>query len=165
MNIVLEDITEKNVGEITGIYNHYVLNTTASYAIEPVTVGGFLDYYKINDKKTLSKAIIADGVIAGFCLFKPFDAKKEAFDHVREYTVYISPDYCGKGVGKRVYNMMEKYLPEMGTTVVLAVVCAENTASCRMFESVGFSLSGTLRNVGIKFGRYLDLRYYQKDYR
>mgnify|MGYP003330549448 CR=1 FL=1 len=50
MNIVLEDITEKNVGEITGIYNHYVLNTTASYAIEPVTVGGFLDYYKINDK-------------------------------------------------------------------------------------------------------------------
>ena len=164
MDITLEELNEKNSREIVDIYNYYVLNSVATYGITPMTVDEFYDYYKLNDVRTMAKAIAADGTVIGICLLKPFDQKKEAFDRTCEYTVYIHPDYCGKGIGKIVYGMTEKLIAGMNITTVLAVVCAENTASRKMFESVGFECSGILRRVGFKFGRYLDLCYYQKFY-
>lgn len=162
--IGFEDITDENRSAVTDIYNYYVTNTTASYAIEPVTPKEFTDYYKISDSRTLSKAVTVSGEVVGFFVLKPWNPNKRAYEHTYEFTEYLKNGFCHKGVGSAAYRYAEKYIAEKGIKAVMAAICSENEASCRLVESLGFEKCGHLKNVGQKFGRNLDLYYYEKMY-
>lgn len=164
MEICLEEITKNNVKDILSVYNYYVLNSTATFGTEELTEGEFLKYYKIGEEKTISKAVSVDGKTIGFSLLKPWNSSKKAYENTYEYTIYLHPDYCGKGIGKKVYNLTEKYVLERNINVVIAVICAENALSYKTFEYLGFEKCGTIKKIGKKFGRYLDMLYYEKIY-
>lgn len=158
------ELTESNCGEAVDIYNYYVLETTVSYNTEPVSVTEFVNYYQLENPLTIAYNILCHDRIAGFCILKPWNAKKQAYRQTYEFTIYISKEVCHKGFGSKAFRFMEEKAMERNLVVIMAGLSADNVSSCKMLESVGFTQCGFLQKVGNKFGKFLDLYYYQKVY-
>jgi phosphinothricin acetyltransferase len=77
-------------------------------------------------------------------------------------TIYLKPEYTGKGVGSRALEFLEKVAVEKKFHVLLAIICGENEQSINLFMRRGFEKCGHYREVGRKFGRLLDVVSYQK---
>lgn len=156
------ELTRENTSSALEIYNFYVMNTTATYGTVPLSLEEFISYYQIENPKSFSYLVIDNGNVVGFCLLKPWNAKKEAYDHTYEATMYFAKDFCGKGYGKRAFEFLEKKALETDIFVIMAGVCGENGASNGLCEKMGYEKCGHLKKVGFKFGRFLDILYFEK---
>lgn len=160
--ITFEKMTGMNAKGASDIYNYYVENSTATYGSETVTCEGFSAYYQLDNPITEAANIYVDKKLAGFCMFKPWNAKKEAYRHTYEYTIYLDRDYVNMGLGKEAYKYLMGKTADRDIYVIMAGICSENKGSMKLAESLGFEKVGHLKNVGEKFGRMLDLVYYEK---
>ena len=100
--------------------------------------------------------------ICGFCYLGQF-RKKEAYDISAEVTLYIKPDFTGKQIGVDILAFMEKVAKNVGLKNLVGVITSENTGSIKLFEKCGYFKVGHLKNIGVKFGRALDVVSYQKE--
>lgn len=156
------ELTKENASLASDIYNYYVVNSTATYGTVPLSVDEFVSYYQIENPKSFSYLIMEDGKAIGFCLLKPWNAKKEAYDHTYEATMYFDKDYCKKGYGRRAFEFLEKQASKEDIYVILTGVCSDNGASAGLCEKMGYELCGHLKKVGVKFGKFLDILYFEK---
>jgi L-amino acid N-acyltransferase YncA len=102
----------------------------------------------------------ASGEVAGFAyasVYRP----RPAYDQTREVSVYLAEEARGQGTGTALYAELLDRLRRAGTHTALAVVALPNDASVRLHESFGFTHTGTLREVGRKFDRWIDTAFYQ----
>ena len=81
---------------------------------------------------------------------------------VAEVTIYLKPEYFGKGIGREVLLQMEQKALEVSIVVLMGIITAENEASVKLFERMGYEKCGHFKQVGEKFGRILDVVAYQK---
>jgi phosphinothricin acetyltransferase len=86
---------------------------------------------------------------------------RPAYARTRETSIYLAPDAVGIGLGRLLYSQLLALLRADGMHLAVAVVAEPNPASIALHESIGFELVGTLREVGRKFGRWVDTRWYQ----
>ena len=99
--------------------------------------------------------------MVGYVCFECYRARA-AYDRTAELTIYLDPDFLGGGVGKQALSFIEKRAKQAGMICLIGVVCGENERSCRLFESCGYEKCAHIRDAGIKFGRRLDIVFYQK---
>lgn len=90
--------------------------------------------------------------------YRPHDG----FRYTVEHSIYISADNRGKGVGKLLMQELINSAKKLGFHAIIAGIDAENTKSCEFHEDFGFEEVGRLKEVGYKFGRWLDLVFMQK---
>ena len=109
-----------------------------------------------------SFVVIVDEKIIGFCYIGQF-RKKEAYDISAEITLYIKHNFTGKKIGVEMLTFMEKVAKEVGIKNLIGVITSENLGSLKLFERCGYFKCGHLKNIGIKFGRALDVISYQKE--
>lgn len=162
-NITFEKLTD-NIDEAVEIYNYYMLNTTACYSMKALTKDEFTDYYHVYDPHTKSFAVKVDGDVAGFILLKPWNLAKEAYRQTYEFTIYLKKEYCKMGLGTKAFQYMEEQIKYDDIAVIMAGLSCDNVASAKLMESQGFEKCGHFKKMGKKFGKYLDLCYYQKLY-
>ena len=86
---------------------------------------------------------------------------RPAYSSTRETSVYLAPDTVGQGLGRLTYSHLLSQLRADGIHCAVAVVAEPNPASVALHESLGFELVGILREVGRKFDRWVDTRWYQ----
>jgi phosphinothricin acetyltransferase len=98
--------------------------------------------------------------VLGFAYSSAF-RPRPAYARTRETSIYLAPDAVGRGVGRRLYAHLLGQLREDGVHCAVAVVAQPNPASTALHEALGFELVGTLREVGRKFDRWVDTRWYQ----
>ena len=161
MDISFEEMREEFLPKVREIYNYYVLNSTATFHIDPVTDEEMREivYHQRNLYRTF---VILDGQeVCGYCIMAPFK-KREAYDCTAEITVYLSCDYSGKGVGSLAVKHIEQYARERGIHSLIAIICGENIASIKTFEKNGYEKCAYYKEVGMKFGRKLDVVCHQK---
>jgi L-amino acid N-acyltransferase YncA len=103
----------------------------------------------------------AEGTVAGFAYSTAF-RPRPAYAHTRETSIYLAPDAVGRGRGTVLYTELLDRLRRDGMHVAVAVVAQPNPASVALHERLGFELVGTLREVGRKFDRWIDTRWYQR---
>lgn len=102
-----------------------------------------------------------DGVVVGYATSGPY-RPKPAYGHTRETTVYVAPGHQGLGTGRRLYDALLALLADDGVHVVVAAVAQPNDASMALHRACGFEVVGTMREVGRKHDRWIDLVWLQR---
>ena len=102
-----------------------------------------------------------DGQILGYVYCHPY-RERLAYQWSVEVTIYLAPAGQGKGLGRLLYETMEKLLCLQGVTMAYSCITVGNDHSIKMHEAVGYRLIGTFTNSGYKNGQWLDTVWLEK---
>lgn len=157
MNVRLAE--PKDLPAILEIYNHAVLNTTASYDYEPRDMKHRVAWYELHQKQELPVLVAENesGVIGWSSLSKYHD--RMGYRFTVEDSVYIAEQHRGKGVGKALLAPLIVAARERNLRAIIGAIDADNKASIRLHAGFGFELVGHFKKVGYKFDRWLDVVY------
>jgi phosphinothricin acetyltransferase len=159
--VKLIPVQEHDFTVIKDIYNHYVLNTTATFHTSPVTEDYLKSEIKISHPRYGAFIINYKDDAAGYCYLSQYK-KRQAYDRTAEITIYLKPQYTGKGIGSLALKRLEETAVMNGICVLIAVVSGDNGRSITLFERAGFERCAHFKKVGEKFGKILDVAAYQK---
>ena len=150
---------EADLPQLLEIYNHVILNTTAIYQYYPQTLETRKDWYatKIKDGYPVFVAE-SEGKVVGFSTYGPFRAWA-AYKYTIENSVYVLESQRGKGIAKLLVQPLIDSARQRGYHAIIAGIDASNAASIRLHASFGFEEVAHFRQVGYKFGRWLDLKF------
>jgi L-amino acid N-acyltransferase len=145
---------------ILEIYNEAVLNTTATYDYEPRSLLDRTEWFEEHERDDYPVFVAVDpsGSVAGWSALNRFHARK-GYQFTTENSVYVAADQRGKGVGKLLIPPLIEGARERGFHVILAGIDARNEASICLHARFGFQKVAHYREVGFKFGRWLDVIY------
>lgn len=162
MDIVIKRTEASDLPELLEIYNYEVLNGVATLDLNPKTMDDWTRWFAAHNKDNhpLYTAVYG-GKIAGYVSLSPY-REKEAYRSTVELSIYVSPDFRGRGIATA---MMEFILNEAKkderTHTVVSVITSGNAASTALHGKFGFEFCGCIAEVGMKFGRYLDIENYR----
>jgi 2-haloacid dehalogenase len=155
--------TSHDLGEITDIYNHYVLNTAATFDVDAVTARqrrGWFDHYRATGPYRLLVAT-RNGSVVGYAASSQFRAKP-AYSPSVEVTVYLAPEDAGLGIGSLLYQQLFADLRAENLRRAYAAIAAPNPASVALHRRFAFRDVGTLTQVGRKHGQWWDVLWMQR---
>ena len=147
---------EGDLAAINAIYNHYVLHCTCTYQITPETDAGRLAWWRAHDELHPVAVAEIDGAVAGWASLSRLH-EREAFARTVENSVYVRHDAQRRGIGRALLADSIKRARALGHHTIIAAISAEQTASIALHEAHGFVRVAHLREVGWKFGRWLDV--------
>jgi len=153
--------TEDDLEEILTIYNDIILTTTAVYDYEPHTIEMRKAWF--NTKKEQGFPVFVaeeDGRIAGLSSIGPF-RNWAGYKYTVENSVYVDAAQRGKGIGKLLMPPIIAAAKGLGMHAIVSGIDASNDASIRLHQSFGFVEVAHFKEVGFKFGRWLDLKFLQ----
>lgn len=143
------------------LYNAYVLTSTATFSIAPLSKGEMDHLLFTGLERFPSFAIIVNGEFSGYVMLNRYKPR-EAYDQTAEVTVYLDEFFHGKGIGSRAMAHIEQFAKEHDFRALLGVICAENESSIQMFDKLGYFQCAHFKEVGKKFDRLLDVVIYEK---
>ena len=136
---------------LLAIYNDEIEHGTATFDTRPLTL----------DERPLIVAEDDSGVL-GYASLSTFNSKS-AYDSSTELSVYVRKDARGRGIGRLLTERILQIAREdPATHRVYSLVTADNAASIALHRRLGFRLVGTITEAGTKFGRWLDVTYWEK---
>jgi L-amino acid N-acyltransferase YncA len=155
---------EADLEAIAAIYGHHVVNGTASFETEAPSIDEIGRRYRDIAQRGLPYVVAhRDGEVLGFAYAGPY-RPRPAYRFTVEDSVYIRPDCVGQGIGRCLLAVVVVACAEAGFKQMVAIIGdSQNTASIRLHQSAGFEHVGVLRNVGLKFDRWLDTVLMQKE--
>ncbi|MBB4400311.1 MULTISPECIES: GNAT family N-acetyltransferase [Rhizobium/Agrobacterium group] len=157
MSVQLRDATVDDLSGIMEIYNDAVLNTTAIWNDVLVDLENRKEWFAARKSRGFPVIVaILEGKVAGYASYGDWRAF-DGYRHTREHSVYVHKDARGHGIGKKLMQALIDHALGNDVHVLIAAIEAENTASIRLHESLGFRVVGRFSEVGTKFGRWLDL--------
>ena len=158
---MIRDATEHDLPAIRAIYNDAVLNTTAIWNEQPVDLANRQAWFSARQAQQYPILVTVDNdEVTGYASFgdwRPF----EGFRYSVEHSVYVRNDQRGKGLGPRLMQALIERARSCGKHVMVAAIESGNLASICLHERLGFVTTGQMPQVGIKFGRWLDLTFMQ----
>lgn len=159
MSLTIRSATTDDLPAITAIYNAAGVATTASYDLAPVTVEDRAEWLQAKQRRRFPVLVAVDGSsgkVVGFASYGPF-RDKAAYDSTVEHSVYVDADHRAGGVGRMLMKALLDHGRGQGIHVMVGVVDASNASSIAFHEQLGFVEAGRLREVGRKFGEWLDV--------
>ena len=157
----IQAATAQDARVIAEIYNEAVTSSTATFDLEPVSMESRVEWLAEHDDTHPVLVARRDGeVVAWGSLSSVSD--RAAWDATVEISTYVAPGHIGTGLGTLLGVELLDRARELGHHVVISRVCAENTASIRLTERLGFGHVGVMHEVGRKFGRWLDVVILEK---
>ena len=148
--------TSGDAGAILTIYNHFVTNTTATFDLEPRTFSEQLAWLESRSGAFPATVLVVDGIVAGFGSLSEFRPRL-AYRTTVENSVYVAPDAQGHGYGRLLLEDLIDRARAHGFHTMIARITGNNDASVALHERCGFTTVGTERQVGRKFGHWLDV--------
>ena len=145
-----------DAGRLAEIYNQYVLRTTISFETEEVTEAEMRSRIEAVSSAFPYFVYEYDGVVQGYCYAHPWK-ERAAYAKTLETTVYLAPEACGQGIGEALMRRLIEDCRALGFHSLIACVTAENSTSVRFHEHLGFRQVSRFAEVGLKFGRWLDV--------
>ncbi|SEQ93165.1 phosphinothricin acetyltransferase [Piscibacillus halophilus] len=143
------------------IYNEAILNTTAVYDYEIYTYKNRLNWFREKEGAGYPIMVYEDhGKVIGFATYGPF-RPRPAYQYTVEHSVYVTEKSGGKGVGSKLLETIIELAQLEKYKMMVGVIDAANTGSIKLHEKLGFEYAGTIKNAGYKFGKWLDLAFYQ----
>lgn len=159
--ISFEKVSDETLPEVLKIYTYYVLNTTATFHAHALSEDEMREIVFFDNAKYCTYVMKENNLIIGYVILTQHK-KREAYDATAEVTIYLKPGFTGKGIGSKAIMFIEKKAQEQRMHVLVATICGENRPSIHLFEKNGFTKCAQYKEVGIKFGQYLDVVAYQK---
>lgn len=162
--MIVRNATLQDISAITEIYNEAVENGKAIW--NEVVVGNEdrVEWWRERTGKGFPVLVIEDdeessdsyGDVVGYATYGRFRGY-HGYRYTVEHSVYIRSDQRGKGVAMPLMERLIERAKEGGQHVLVAAIESTNQPSIRLHEKLGFEMVGEMKEVGIKFGEWLDL--------
>jgi phosphinothricin acetyltransferase len=160
--VEIRDATEPDLPGILGIYNEVIATSTAVFHDRPVSLEDRRQWWQARTGQGYPVLVAIDSAgVAGYATFGDFRSWP-GYRYTVEHSVYVRADRRGSGVGAELMKVLIARAEAAGKHCMVAGVDAANTGSIRFHERLGFEKAGVLREVGFKFGRWLDLVFLQR---
>ena len=160
---MVRQATEKDLMDILEIYNDAILNTTAIYDYKVHTLDDRIQWYGKKKQDGCPLLVFEENEkVIGFATFGSFRAYP-AFKYTIEHSVYVHKEYRNLGVGKTLLKELIDIANVDEYATMVACIDSLNENSIKIHEKFGFKYSGTVTKAGFKFGKWLDLVFYQLD--
>jgi L-amino acid N-acyltransferase len=159
--MLIRDATLGDVAAILAIYNEQVLHGTATFDTEPKTEADHAPWFEKHDRARFPILVAEeDGPegkhIIGWARLYPW-SDRCAYARTGENSVYVHKDWRGKAVARALMTELLARARRAGFRTILARIAEGNPPSTRLHRGLGFEPIGTMRRVGEKFGRILDV--------
>jgi L-amino acid N-acyltransferase YncA len=146
---------------ILDIFNEAIANSTALYDYEPRTLESMRGWFEVKHAGRFPViGAVEDGRLLGFASYGTFRAWP-AYKYTVEHSVYVHKEHRGKGLGPELIRGLIAAARAQQYHVMVGVIDRSNPGSLAMHEALGFTHAGTLQQAGFKFGRWLDVAFYQ----
>jgi L-amino acid N-acyltransferase YncA len=146
---------------IFSIYNYYVENSVSAFDLRPRSSDSDPKWIEEHDENHPIIVVEEGGDIRGWASLSSW-SPHEAYDHTVELSFFVDSRYRRRGYGKTLFSRILRTAEELGYHCVVSRVAEGNDASRKMHEKAGFLYVGVMKEVGGKFGRWLDVHVYQK---
>ena len=158
----LRPATLDDLAKINAIYNPYVLTSTATYQTAPETEEARQAWFRDRDPIRHPVMIVELGSKSvAWGSLSPF-GKREAFARTVENSIYIHPDFQRRGLGSLLLQNQIQQATAAGHHAIVSAISGDQPGSLALHAVHGFTETGRLREVGWKFGQWLDLVYLQR---
>lgn len=150
-----------DVPAICAIYNHYIATSDATMEESPIDSG------EMSRRMQAATAawpwLVAEegGAVVGYAYAHPW-RPRSGYRYAVESTVYLDPAHIGRGLGTALYQVLIDMLQQRHVHCALAGISISNTASIALHEKLGFRKVAHFRENGFKFGRWIDVGYWQR---
>ena len=160
-------IRQARIGDVPGIlsiYNEVIASSTAIYIDEQVTLENREAWLREQHKRGYPVLIAThgDGAILGFCSFGDWRGAWPGYRFTVEHSVHVRSDRRGAGIGRKLVQAVFPYARALDKHVMIGAIDASNDASIKFHGRLGFRQVAHFREVGFKFGRWLDLVFMQR---
>lgn len=156
-----------DIAQMAAIYAHHVRHGTASFELEPPSPAALAERFTLCCAAGLPVLVITgpENHIAGYAYLSAFH-QRAAYSHTVEDSIYMDPGLTGQGLGKMLLTALIERARGAGKRQIMAVIGdSDNHASIGLHRAMGFAPIGIARDIGFKFGRFLDVVYMQRDLR
>jgi len=157
---MLRPVRPDDAPSIAEIYNHYILNSPATF--EEVSLGPGEMRQRILETTQAYPWFVCeeDGEILGYCYGRKW-RERAAYRHSVEVSVYLHPSAAGKGRGSALFEALLAGLRSRRFHSVIGGVALPNPSSVALLEKFGLRQIAHFREVGYKFGQWIDVGYWQ----
>jgi len=153
---------QRHALQILDVFNEAILNSTALFDYKPRVPESMAAWFQAKATGRFPVIGIEDlgGKLLGFASYGTFRAWP-AYKYSVEHSVYVHKDHRGQGIGRILVRELIAAAQAQDYHMLIGGIEAANTGSIALHESLGFTHAGTVREAGFKFGRWLDLSFYQ----
>jgi phosphinothricin acetyltransferase len=159
----IRQATLADLGQITEIYNDAIQKTTAIFDTEPKTLEEQESWFANHDASHPVLIAEEDGLIVAWASLNQW-SDRCAYNATAEISLYVKEEYRGKGIGKQLMKAIIQEGKTAGLHTVIARIAGSNKISADLCKSFGFQYIGTMREVGKKFDKLLDVHLMQLIY-
>lgn len=160
---MIRKATEHDLSAIKDIYNYAVLNTTATYDINPRDDKYFANMLSEHTSKYLLAVYEDNGDIIGYVALSQF-SRRDAYDITAELSVYVKADCQNKHIGTQLMEYALSYAQtENRFLTIVSLITSDNEHSIYLHKKFGFEFGGKIKNAGFKFDRFLGVDIYYKN--
>lgn len=158
--MIVTKIVKEDYAQVLDIYNHYILNTTHTFELEPLNLAEFTRRIENILLQYPFLVLKEKDKVLGFGYLSCFNERK-AYDISCDLSIYLAPDERHQGCGTQLWLNLLAKAKEIGIKNIISIITGENEASISFHQKLGFIEAGRLTDIGYKFGRYLDVVFYQ----
>ncbi len=161
--MIIRDAITADLPGILAIYNDVIATSTAVYALVPVTLEDRAQWLKARQAQNFPVlvAVDADDVL-GFASYGEWRGAWAGYKFTVEHSVHIAAAHRGAGIGRQLMLRLIETAQTAGLHVMIGGIDAQNTASIKFHERLGFEAVAHFHEVGFKFNRWLDLVFVQR---
>ena len=159
---LIRDAIAADAPTLVAIYNHFVQHTIVTFEEAPVSAEEFARRMDGVLSAALPYLVAeVEGVVAGYAYASRWK-ERSGYRYSVESTVYLAPASVGRGVGTALYRALFVRLTAWGAHAVMGGVSLPNEASVALHEKLGMRKVAHFEAVGFKFGRWVDVGYWQR---
>ncbi len=159
--MIIRRATINDLAAITEIYNEAIRKTVATFDTTPKSLDEQKVWFDSHGSKYPIVVGEIDGVIVGWASLSSY-SDRCAYSDTAEVSVYVDEKHRGEGLGRKILEEIVRLGQDAGLHVLIARIAEGNEKSIHIFESMGFTQVGVLKEVGRKFGKLLDVYLMQK---
>ena len=160
MPVVIRSSHPADAPRICEVYNHYVRESIITFEELPVAEDEMAQRIATAAARLPWLVAEQDGAIAGYACATPWKLRS-AYRYSVESTIYLAPEFTGRGIGSELYRALIAKLRDCDVHCVVSGISLPNPASVALHEKLGFQKIGQFREVGWKFGKWVDVGYWE----
>ena len=157
---MIRPVHKNDTSQVCDIYNYYVENSIVTFEEEPVSPSAMLRRIETMTRSFPWLVYTDSNGIIGFANASRWKSRS-AYRYSVESTIYLAPDVYGRGIGTDLYAALMDQLRGTEFHSVLGGSALPNPASIALHEKLGFENVGQLKEVGFKFGKWIDVGYWE----
>lgn len=159
--IMIRPATNADAEAIARIYNHYILNTAITFEEEAVSTEDIVGRIAEVESNSLPWLVLEqDGQVVAYAYASKWKGRC-AYRYSVESSIYVAQGFGGRGFGTQLYEVLLAQLKDKGIHVVIGGIALPNPSSIALHEKFGMTKVAHFKEVGYKFGQWLDVGYWE----